>query len=119
MTILVQVGVGYDSDLEHVERVTTEVVDRGDDRRRAARVPDHEPAVRFHTFGDSRIGFTVILGVGEFSDQYRIKHEFIKRLHRRYRAEGIRIPLPARTVALQKPEEIAIPHPRGVADPVA
>ncbi|MFJ5803288.1 mechanosensitive ion channel family protein [Streptomyces decoyicus] len=118
LTILVQVGVGYDSDLEHVERVTTEVVEsvmtdvNGGD-------PDHEPAVRFHTFGDSRISFTVILGVGEFSDQYRIKHEFIKRLHQRYRAEGIRIPSPARTVALQKPEEIAIPHPRGVADPVS
>ena len=51
-------------------------------------VPDHEPLVRFHTFGDSRIGFTVILGVGEFSDQYRIKHEFIKRLHKRYRDGG-------------------------------
>lgn len=118
LTILVQVGVGYDSDLEHVERVTTEVVEsvmtdvNGGD-------PDHEAAVRFHTFGDSRISFTVILGVGEFSDQYRIKHEFIKRLHQRYQAEGIRIPSPARTVALQKPEEIAIPHPRGVADPVA
>lgn len=58
--------------------------------------------MRFHTFGDSRIGFTVILGVAEFSDQYRIKHEFIKRLHRRYREEGIRIPSPARTVALQQ-----------------
>ncbi|WP_328546365.1 mechanosensitive ion channel family protein [Streptomyces platensis] len=115
LTILVQVGVGYDSDLGHVERVTMEViesvmkdVDGGD--------PDHEPAVRFHTFGDSRISFTVILGVGEFSDQYRIKHEFIKRLHQRYRAEGIRIPSPARTVALQKPEEIVIPHQRDLSD---
>ncbi|MFI9258056.1 mechanosensitive ion channel family protein [Streptomyces sioyaensis] len=121
LTILVQVGVGYDSDLDHVERVTMEVVEsvmkdvNGGD-------PDHEPAVRFHTFGDSRIGFTVILGVGEFSDQYRIKHEFIKRLHRRYRDEGIRIPSPARTVALQKPEEtqkpeeMVIPHQRDLSD---
>ncbi|NJP74078.1 mechanosensitive ion channel family protein, partial [Streptomyces sp. C1-2] len=66
-------------------------------------LPEHEPAVRFHTFGDSRIGFTVILGVAEFSDQYRIKHEFIKRLHARYQREGIRIPAPTRTVALQGP----------------
>ncbi|QIP75396.1 mechanosensitive ion channel family protein [Streptomyces sp. VN1] len=101
LTILVQVGVSYDSDLEHVERVTTEVVAEVMTEITGA-VPEHEPAVRFHTFGDSRIGFTVILGVGEFSDQYRIKHEFIKRLHRRYRAEGIRIPSPARTVALQQ-----------------
>ncbi|MFG2287712.1 mechanosensitive ion channel family protein [Streptomyces sp. NPDC048595] len=115
LSILVQVGVGYDSDLEHVERVTTEVVQSVMTDITGA-VPDHEPAVRFHTFGDSRIGFTVILGVGEFSDQYRIKHEFIKRLHQRYRAEGIRIPAPARTVALQQSDGITIPHQREQSD---
>ncbi|MEU4495628.1 mechanosensitive ion channel family protein [Streptomyces sp. NPDC023998] len=115
MTLNVQVGVGYDSDLDHVERVTTEVVesvmadiDGG--------LPDHEPAVRFHTFGDSRISFTVILGVGEFSDQYRIKHEFIKRLHRRYRAEGISVPAPTRTIAV-KQGELPIPHQRSATEP--
>ncbi|AVH55143.1 MULTISPECIES: mechanosensitive ion channel family protein [Streptomyces] len=115
LTILVQVGVAYDSDLEHVEQATTEVVAEVMNDITGA-VPDHEPAIRFHTFGDSRIGFTVILGVGEFSDQYRIKHEFIKLLHKRYRLEGIRIPAPARTVALQPGGaellESGIPHQR-------
>ncbi|MGH4030282.1 mechanosensitive ion channel family protein [Actinomycetota bacterium Odt1-20B] len=103
LSITVQVGVSYDSDLEHVERVTIEVVEDVMTDITGA-VPDHEAAVRFHTFGDSRIGFTVILGVGEFSDQYRIKHEFIKRLHQRYRAEGIRVPAPARTVTVKRPD---------------
>ncbi|MGV9249961.1 mechanosensitive ion channel family protein [Streptomyces sp. NPDC003697] len=110
LTILVQVGVSYDSDLDHVERVTTDVIAEVMTGITGA-LPEHEPAIRFHTFGDSRIGFTVILGVGEFSDQYRIKHEFIKRLHRRYREEGIRIPAPARTVALQQ-GSVVIPHQR-------
>ncbi|MEU0005362.1 mechanosensitive ion channel family protein [Streptomyces sp. NPDC006314] len=110
LTVLVQVGVSYDSDLEQVERVTAEVVTEVMTDVTGA-VPDHEPAIRFHTFGDSRIGFTVILGVGEFSDQYRIKHEFIKRLHRRYRDEGIRIPAPTRTVALQQ-GTVVIPQQR-------
>ncbi|MEU5633063.1 mechanosensitive ion channel family protein [Streptomyces rishiriensis] len=110
LTVLVQVGVAYDSDLEQVERVTSEVIAEVMADVEGA-VPDHEPAIRFHTFGDSRIGFTVILGVGEFSDQYRIKHEFIKRLHRRYREEGIRIPAPARTVALQQ-GAVVIPQQR-------
>ncbi|MEV2213303.1 mechanosensitive ion channel family protein [Streptomyces sp. NPDC050997] len=114
LTILVQVGVGYDSDLEHVERVTCAVVTEVMTEITGA-LPDHEPLVRFHTFGDSRIGFTVILGVGEFSDQFRIKHEFIKRLHRRYRDEGIRIPAPARTVALQQ-GAVVIPQQRGGAE---
>ncbi|AZP23641.1 mechanosensitive ion channel family protein [Streptomyces aquilus] len=110
LTILVQVGVAYDSDLEQVERVTCEVVTEVMTQVEGA-VPEHEPLVRFHTFGDSRIGFTVILGVGEFSDQFRIKHEFIKQLHKRYRQEGIRIPAPARTVALQQ-GSVTIPQQR-------
>jgi small-conductance mechanosensitive channel len=110
LTVLVQVGVSYDADLEHVERVTQEVISQTM-REVDGALPDHEPAIRFHTFGDSRIGFTVILGVGEFSDQYRVKHEFIKRLHRRYREEGIRIPAPTRTVALQQ-GTVVIPHQR-------
>nr|WSY49872.1 mechanosensitive ion channel family protein [Streptomyces sp. NBC_00886] len=110
LTILVQVGVGYDSDLDHVERVTMEVIAEVMTDITGA-VPEHEPAIRFHTFGDSRIGFTVILGVGEFSDQFRIKHEFVKRLHKRYREEDIRIPAPTRTVALQQ-GAIAIPQQR-------
>ncbi|MGW3952820.1 mechanosensitive ion channel family protein [Streptomyces sp. NPDC004752] len=114
LTILVQVGVGYDSDLDQVERVTGEVVTEVMTKITGA-VPEHEPAIRFHTFGDSRIGFTVILGVGEFSDQYRIKHEFIKRLHRRYREEGIRIPAPERTVALQQ-GTVVIPQQRATAN---
>ncbi|MGY0020135.1 mechanosensitive ion channel family protein [Streptomyces sp. cg35] len=117
MTLTVQVGVGYDSDLEHVERVTTEVVEEVMTGVEGA-LPEHEPAVRFHTFGDSRISFTVILGVGEFSDQYRIKHEFIKRLHQRFREEGIRIPSPARTVALTAGSApIVIPHQREATGP--
>ena len=114
LTVLVQVGVSYDSDLEQVERVTMEVVSEVMTETTGA-VPDHEPAVRFHTFGDSRIGFTVILGVGEFSDQYRIKHEFIKRLHRRYREEGIRVPAPTRNVSLQQ-GTVVIPQQRAFED---
>ncbi|UQX04400.1 mechanosensitive ion channel family protein [Streptomyces sp. RerS4] len=124
LSILVQVGVGYDSDLEHVERVTLDVVD-GVMVDIAGAVPDHEAAVRFHTFADSRINFTVILGVGEFSDQYRIKHEFIKRLHRRFRAEGISIPAPTRTVSLRQdgepasePAPTALPHQRDAPPPL-
>ncbi|MEU6845266.1 mechanosensitive ion channel family protein [Streptomyces sp. NPDC046716] len=112
MTLTVLAGVGYDSDLEQVERVTVEVVAEVMKDVEGA-VPEHEPLVRFHTFGDSRISFNVILGVGEFSDQYRIKHEFIKRLHQRFRAEGIRIPSPVRQVAIaQGSPQIVIPQQR-------
>jgi small-conductance mechanosensitive channel len=43
----------------------------------------------------------VILRGQEYTDQYLLKHEFVKRLHQRYRQEGIEIPFPIRTVHLK------------------
>lgn len=97
MAVLVQVGVSYDSDLEHVERVTCQV-GREVMREVDGAVPDHQPFIRYHTFGESSIDFSVILRAGEVTAQYLIVHEFIKRLHRCYQAEGIDIPFPIRTV---------------------
>lgn len=61
-----------------------------------------EPLLRYHTFGDSSINFTVILRISEFINQYLVKHEFIKKLHERYKKEGINIPFPIRTVYMQE-----------------
>jgi small-conductance mechanosensitive channel len=102
LAVLVQVGVHYDSDLEKVERVTREVA-----REILQTVPGgvstFDPFIRYHTFNQSSIDFTVILRGREFADNFLIKHEFIKRLQDRYRKEGITIPFPIRTVYL-KPE---------------
>ncbi|MFC1480363.1 mechanosensitive ion channel family protein [Candidatus Omnitrophota bacterium] len=101
MAVLVQVGVHYDSDLEHVERVTIEV---GEDVLKTVQggVGEFKPFIRYHTFNDFSIDFTVILRVKEFVDGYLIKHEFIKRLHKRYNAEGIVIPFPISTLDWNK-----------------
>jgi small-conductance mechanosensitive channel len=58
------------------------------------------PSVRFHTFAESGVNFSVTLRTREFTDQYLVVHEFIKRLHRRYRAEDIEIPFPTRTLVM-------------------
>jgi small-conductance mechanosensitive channel len=80
-----------------VERVVTEVGRRVMQEVTGA-VPEFEPFLRYHTFGDSSINFTVILRAREFVDQYLIKHEFIKRLHARFDQDGIVIPFPIRTI---------------------
>ncbi len=97
MNVVIQVGVAYDSDLIQVERVTIEVakevvqdVTHG--------IADFEPFIRYHTFGESSIDFSVILRVKEFGDQYVVKHEFVKRLQERFGREGIEIPFPIRTI---------------------
>ncbi|MFZ5800212.1 MAG: mechanosensitive ion channel family protein [Candidatus Omnitrophota bacterium] len=95
--VLVNLGVHYDSDLKQVEKVTVEVA-REVMKEVAGGVPEFVPFIRYHTFGDFSIGFTVILRAREFVDQYLIKHEFIKRLHERFAKEGIVIPYPIRAV---------------------
>ena len=97
MGLLVQAKVGYHSDLEHVEKITIEVAHEVMTKVEGG-VPGYQPLVRFHTFGESSIDFTVILRTREFTDQFVVKHEFVKRLHTRYRAEGIEIPLPTRNL---------------------
>ncbi len=101
MSVLVQVGVSYDSDLEKVERVTVEVATEVM-KDVTGGVPDNHPFIRYHTFADSSINFSVILRGKEFTDQYLIKHEFIKRLQKRYAQEGINIPFPIRTVYMHE-----------------
>jgi small-conductance mechanosensitive channel len=98
MAVLVEVGVDYASDLRRVERVVIDV-GRSVMREVEGGVHDFEPFIRYHTFADSSINFTVILRAREFVDQYLIKHEFIKRLHARFEEERIVIPFPIRTIA--------------------
>jgi len=101
LSVRVQVGVHYKSDLEHVEKVTIEV---GEEimKNTTGAVGDFKPFIRYHTFNDFSIDFTVILRAKEFMDNYVIKHEFIKALHKRYKVEGIEIPFPIRTIRQEK-----------------
>ena len=98
--VSVEVGVSYDSDLEHVEAVVLDVakdvlgeVDGG--------LPAEDPIVRYHSFADSSVNFEVRMMVREFESQGPMRHEFIKRLHRRFTDEGIEIPFPIRTVVMK------------------
>ena len=104
LAVLVQVGVHYDSDLEHVERVTIEVAE---DVLKTVPggVEDFKPFIRYHTFADFSINFSVILRGKEFVDGYLLKHEFMKRLKKRYDQEGIVIPYPIRTLDWNKGSE--------------
>lgn len=122
MDVWFEMGVSYASDLEHVERVTIEVakevlatVPGG--------VPDFEPVIRFSKFNEFSVDFTVILQTTEFLSQYRLVHEFIKRLHARYRSEGIVIPFPIRTLVTEdgngsKPQALIPAQREGEPSPV-
>ncbi|HRY31970.1 MAG TPA: mechanosensitive ion channel family protein [Bacteroidales bacterium] len=102
-SVSIETGVSYDSDLEHVERIAIETA-REIIRTIDSCQKDFEPLLRFHTFGDSSIDFTVFLRVNDFPDQYYVKSEYIKLLHRRFKEEGIEIPFPIRTLINKPPD---------------
>ncbi|MDE0628108.1 MAG: mechanosensitive ion channel family protein [Bryobacterales bacterium] len=99
--IRLPVGVSYDSNLEQVEAVTLDVA-RSVLRDVEGGLTDEDPFVRFEEFSDFSINFLLRVPVSQFTDQFLVRHELVKRLHERYGAEGIEIPFPIRTVFMRK-----------------
>jgi small-conductance mechanosensitive channel len=86
-----------------VERVTKEVIWETLQEVEGA-VKDFEPVIRIYAFGESRINLRAILRVTEYAYQFAVKHEFIKRIQKRYQQEGISIPFPVHTVVMKNNE---------------
>jgi len=96
-SVRVPVGVDYRSNLEHVEKVTKEIaseIQKGVE----GGVADVEPFVRFYEFAESSINLKVYFRAKRYGDHHAIKHEFVKRIHERFKEEGINIPYPIRTL---------------------
>ncbi len=111
LSVPVDVGVHYSSDLEHVERVTLEVA-RQVLQEHEWGVGDYDTFVVFHTFDSSSINFTVMLRAQEYYKRFWVKSAFIKALHRRYAEEGIVIPFPIRALnTSQEGAQLAVASP--------
>ncbi|HRT73369.1 MAG TPA: mechanosensitive ion channel, partial [Bacteroidales bacterium] len=101
--VIIPIGVSYNSDLEKVENITLDVANEII-RDFPNLVSDVEPSIRFQNFGEYSINFNVVFRASIFENQFILKHEFIKRLYKRYEIEGIEIPFPITTVNLNKQE---------------
>jgi small-conductance mechanosensitive channel len=99
MGLFLPVVVAFDSDLALVERVTGEIA-REVLSKPERKIDGFEPVVRFNAFTELGVRFNVILRVREYRELYLIRHEFYRRLHERYRAEGIKLAVPPRAVTL-------------------
>lgn len=92
---VVQCGVGYGSDLKKVEKVVLEVARKIQESASGA-VKGFEPSMRYHTFGESNINFSVNLRLKTMKERFIVRHEFIKELKDRFDREGIEISYPVR-----------------------
>jgi small-conductance mechanosensitive channel len=100
MSVYMEVGVSYFSDLDQVERVTVEVAKKVMEDT-AGSVSGYEPSIWYTDFGDSNINFWVVLRAHGYMESWPLKHNFIKALFRRYKEEGIEISFPARNVFMR------------------
>jgi small-conductance mechanosensitive channel len=102
MALLLRVSVGYASDPDRVEHVLV------DEARNAAGevaglLAEPAPSARLIPgFGEYSLDFTLVCQVASFVEQYDVQHELRKRILRRFRAEGIDIPYPIRTVEVRR-----------------
>jgi small-conductance mechanosensitive channel len=100
LSVTLNMGVSYGSDLDKVERVTLEVAEA---LMKEMGVENGDPTFRYKEFGTSSINFGISLTVHEFTKQYVMRHILIKRLNQRFKEEGIVIPFPpVNTVYVKK-----------------
>ncbi len=98
LALLIPISVSYEADLDLVQRILVEEATRG-----IGRIPgllaEPAPFVRFIPgFGQSSLDLTLICHVAEFVDQFLVQHELRLGILKRFRAEGVSIPFPSRTV---------------------
>lgn len=103
VTVVIPMSVSYNSDLNKVESVTLAVANKVMSTLEPT-ITDFSPGLSFHTLGQSSIDFNVILRSSEFSNQFKLKHEFIKAIIATYRQENIIIPYPTNTIIMEKDE---------------
>lgn len=95
MNVVVNCGVSYESDLARVEEIVLEIANEvvlGEERAATG----SEPFFGFSAFCDSNIDFFVFLLATDRTGTFTIASEVIKRIHRRFREEGIEINYPVR-----------------------
>ncbi|MCL2585867.1 MAG: mechanosensitive ion channel family protein [Streptosporangiales bacterium] len=106
MSVTIPVGVAYDSDLEYIERLATEV-GREIMEKCEGGVPGYEPIIRFTDFGQSNanfganfgINFGITLRASEATTRGLVTHQFIKRFHHLLRAEKVELAYPALSIS--------------------
>lgn len=94
--VSVRTRVGFDSDLEHVERVLLEI-----GRGQPGVLRDPEPRVRVRAFEDSGIRVDLLVWIVDPFERGPVVHQISKAIHRRFGEEGIVIPLPQRVLRQQ------------------
>ncbi|RHX88536.1 mechanosensitive ion channel family protein [Leptospira stimsonii] len=90
LSITIESGVSFQSDLEKVESISIEIAK--DVLKQFYKTGEEkEVSFSYQRFGENSVDFRVTLPSLEFTDQFAIRHEYIKRIHSRFQKEGIEL----------------------------
>jgi small-conductance mechanosensitive channel len=99
LDISIPLNIAYNSDLDKVEKITLEVVTTV---LKEMNIEKSSTVFRVKELSDFAIKGSVSVTTPEFSQQYLLRHNIIKSLHKRYKQESIEVPFPARDVYIRK-----------------
>lgn len=108
MRVVIECGVGYESDLEHVEKITKKTISNA-----FKQVSSNDEVEFYYTeFGSSSINYICRFWIDAESmlEKLRAKTKAIIEIKKAYDKEGINIPFPIRTLKVDKEIPLALPE---------
>ncbi len=104
---VIEVGVAYKEDYDHVIAVMRAIVDEmRTEPRWEGEIRDELEVMGLNAFGDSAVTIKALIKCGPFG-RWSVRREFNRRMKQRFEAEGIEIPFPHQTLVLDQPIAIA------------
>lgn len=91
----INIGVGYNSDVEQVKQLLVSIALEVDEVLR-----DPPPDAFFASFGDCALNMALFFWVDEYSRLFAVTDMINIKILNRFRAQGIEIPFPIRTIQL-------------------
>ena len=116
--IRVEVGVSYDSDPDHVEKLLLEVAEQNSDIEQDD--PTRMPLVRFQDFGDSSLTFVLVAWINNVIKIRQINSDLHHQVFDKLKGAGVTIAFPQRDVHIHEVPEPAItksPKPAATKSP--
>ena len=104
--IRVEVGVSYDSDPDHVEKLLLEVAEQNSDIEQDD--PTRMPLVRFQDFGDSSLTFVLVAWINNVIKIRQINSDLHHQVFDKLKDAGVTIAFPQRDVHIHEVPEPAI-----------
>ena len=106
VSLRVDCGVSYDSDLQHVQDVALAAARKVVSE--SANAAEFDPIVNFKTFGDSNIDFYIFAQARDRIASFRLTSELIKAVHASFTEEGIEINYPVRKIVYEGGQKLPV-----------